>query len=52
LLCSSDRPSFLVWRTRPGKLTIQNIPYPHRQLDPDQIGPQLPDSYWMSIDIR
>ncbi|MEI7687526.1 MAG: hypothetical protein WCL32_21165 [Planctomycetota bacterium] len=52
LLCSSDRPSFLVWRARQGKLTIHNIPYPHRQPDPDLNRPQPPDSYWMSIDIR
>jgi S1-C subfamily serine protease len=52
LWCSSDRPSFLVWRARQGKLTIHNIPYPHRQPDPDLNRPQPPDSYWMSIDIR
>jgi hypothetical protein len=52
LLCSSDRPSFLVWRDRQGKLTIHNVPYPHRQPDPDLNRPQPPDSYWMSIDIR
>lgn len=52
LWCSSDRPSFLVWRAASRKLTIQNVPYAHRQPDPDEVAPQLPDSYWMSIDIR
>lgn len=52
LWCSSDRPSFLVWRARAGKLTIHNVPYPHRQPDPELNRPQPPDSYLMSIDIR
>lgn len=52
LVCSSDRPSFLVWRARLGRLTIHNVPYPHRQPDLDFCMPQPPDSYWMSIDIR
>lgn len=51
LRCAGQKPSLIIRNIRTGELIRRSVSLPHAEPPVDQAGPQLPDTYLMSIDL-
>lgn len=52
LTCAEQRPSLVIVNVRTGDFVRRSVKLPHRRPDPEDCGPQPPDSYGMAIDLE